>query len=110
MPTYTILKIKNDISEKFRGFSRSTAMNQSELLELMINFFLRNKISPKEDLGPNMETLEATIKKRIGSVIAIIRAIEKSQTKPTFTMFFIAKRINSLHELKKRYLPRLKIH
>ena len=52
----------------------------------MMEFFEDNGISPSEDLGPKMQTLESLIKKRINGVIAILRDIEKSQTKPTVAM------------------------
>lgn len=52
----------------------------------MLDFFLYNEISPKEKLGPTGRTIEASIKKRINAVIAILRDVEKSQTKPTAAM------------------------
>lgn len=55
-------------------------------LLLMVEFFESNGISPKESIGPQMQTLESLIKKRINGVIAIMKDIEKNQTKPTLTM------------------------
>jgi len=55
-------------------------------LETMLDFFFYNEISPKEKLGPTGRTIEASIKKRINAVIAIMRDMEKSQTKPTVAM------------------------
>ena len=52
----------------------------------MIEFFESNGISPKESIGPQMQTLESLIKKRINGVIAIMKDIEKNQTKPTVAM------------------------
>ena len=52
----------------------------------MIEFFEDNGISPTESMGPKMQTLENLIKKRINGVIAILKDIEKSQTKPTVAM------------------------
>lgn len=52
----------------------------------MIEFFEQNGISPNESLGPHIQTLENLIKKRFNAVIAIIRDIEKNQTKPTVAM------------------------
>ncbi|WP_241489609.1 BfmA/BtgA family mobilization protein [Lacinutrix algicola] len=46
----------------------------------------KNGISPHESIGPKMQTLEALIKKRINGVIAIMKDIEKNQTKPTVAM------------------------
>ena len=55
-------------------------------LLLMMEFFEENGISPSESMGPKMQTLEVLIKKRINGVIAILKDIEKSQTKPTVAM------------------------
>lgn len=52
----------------------------------MLDFFEMNGISPNENLGANMTTLESKIKKRINALIAIIKNIEKHQTKPTNAM------------------------
>ena len=55
-------------------------------LLLMLDFFEDNGISPNETIGPNMQTLESEIKKRINAVIAIIKDIEKNHDKPTTAM------------------------
>ena len=55
-------------------------------LLLMIEFFEENGISPHESIGPKMKTLESLIKKRINGVDAIMKDIEKNQTKPTVAM------------------------
>ena len=52
----------------------------------MVEFFVDNGISPEETMGPHMQTLENLIKKRINGVIAILKDIEKNQTKPTVAM------------------------
>ena len=56
----------------------------------MIEFFNENGISPAETIGPRMETLETRIsvliKKRMNGMIAILKDIEKTQTKPTAGM------------------------
>ncbi|MCM4157585.1 hypothetical protein DHD80_16390 [Gramella sp. AN32] len=52
----------------------------------MIEFFEEHGISPAESMGPKMQTLEHLIKKRINGVIAILKDIEKGQTKPTVAM------------------------
>jgi len=52
----------------------------------MLDFFFYNEISPKEKLGPTGRTTEASIKKRINAIIAIMRDMEKTQTKPTMVM------------------------
>ena len=42
-------------------------------MENILDFFLYNEISPKENLGPTGRTIEAKLLKRINAVIAIMR-------------------------------------
>ncbi|MFN4763676.1 BfmA/BtgA family mobilization protein [Gillisia sp. Q332] len=83
---FETLKIKSSVVKKFRRFSRSISKSQSMALLSMIEFFEMNGISPNEVIGPKMKTLESLIKKRINGVIAILKDIEKCQTKPTVAM------------------------
>ena len=80
------LSIKSSVAKKFRRFCKSMSKSQSMTLLLMMDFFEDNGISPNESLGPQMQTLESLIKKRINGVIAIMKDIEKNQTKPTVAM------------------------
>ena len=80
------LGIKASVAKKFRRFCKKMALSQSMTLLLMIEFFETNGISPNESVGPKMQTLEMLIKKRINGVIAIMKDIEKNQTKPTVAM------------------------
>lgn len=77
------LRIKASIAEKFRRYARKISKSQSMTLLLMLDFFEYNNISPSEKMGPKMQTLESTLKKRINALIAIIRDIEQNQTLPT---------------------------
>jgi hypothetical protein len=52
----------------------------------MLEFFRDNGISPMDSLGPNLMASEVRILKRINAVIAIMRDMEKTQTKPTAAM------------------------
>jgi hypothetical protein len=52
----------------------------------MMDFFDTYQLSPMEDLGPNMRGMESNIKKRINALVAIVKDIEKNQTKPTTAM------------------------
>ncbi|MCJ7759379.1 MAG: hypothetical protein MUP24_14670 [Gillisia sp.] len=79
-------KIKASVAKKFRKFSKGISKSQSMTLLLMLEFFEHNGIAPTETLGPKMQTLEGLIKKRINGVIAILKDIEKTQTKPTAGM------------------------
>jgi hypothetical protein len=80
------LSIKASVAKKFRRYCHSISKSQSMTLLIMIEFFEHNGISPKESMGPHIQTLENLIKKRINGVIAIMKDIEKNQTKPTVAM------------------------
>lgn len=83
---FATFKLKVSVAKKFRKFSRRMRASQSMTLLLMLDFFEANGISPKESLGPHVHTLESLIKKRINAVMAVIKDIEKNQTKPTAAM------------------------
>ena len=74
------------MATRFRKFSKRIARSHTDTLEIMMNFFDLNELSPNESLGANMRTLENSLKKRINALVAIIRDIEKNQTKPTNAM------------------------
>ena len=83
---FEMLGIKASVAERFREFCKKMSKSQSMTLLLMLDFFEENGITPNETLGPNMQTLESEIKKRINAVIAIIKDIEKNHDKPTTAM------------------------
>lgn len=89
---FETLKIKSSVALKFKQFSKQMSKSQSMTLLLMLDFFELNGISPSESIGPKMETLESRlamlIKKRMNGMIAILKDIEKSQTKPTAAMLY----------------------
>jgi len=83
---FETIKIKSSIAKKFRQFSRKMTASQSMTLLLMLDFFENNKLSPKESIGPHVRTLESLIKRRNNAIIAILKVMEKNQTKPTVAM------------------------
>lgn len=80
------VSLKTSVAKKFNSYCRKLSMSKSMTLRLMLEFFEENGISPEESMGPKMQTLENLIKKRINGVIAILKDIEKTQTKPTTAM------------------------
>jgi len=83
---FETFKIKSSVAKKFRRYCRAISKSQSMTLLLMLEFFEHNKISPKESMGPNIKTLESLIKRRNNAVIAIMKNIEKDQTKPAIAI------------------------
>ena len=55
-------------------------------LQIMLDFFEANRFTLFESLGSNLSTLEKGMKARINTVVAILKDIEKTQTKPTHEM------------------------
>ncbi len=80
------LSIKASVVKKFRKFCKRFSKSQSMTLLAMLDFFEINEVSPNERLGETVSSLKHQMQKRFNAVIAIIRDIEKSQTKPTTAM------------------------
>jgi len=83
---FTTISFKCSTAKKFRAFSKKMGVSNSMTLLMMVDFFETNGVSPKESIGPNIHTLENLIKRRVSAVIAILRDMEKNQTKPTTAM------------------------
>lgn len=83
---FTTISFKCSTAKRFRAFSKKIGASNSMTLLLMLDFFKNNGVSPNESIGPQIQTLENLIKKRINGVIAIVKDIEKNQTKPTVAM------------------------
>lgn len=83
---FSAISIKSNIAARFRKFSKKVGRSHSETLQSMLDFFEWHEISPNDSLGPNMISLENRLKKRINALVAIIKNIEKHQTKPTNAM------------------------
>lgn len=86
MDSFITIRIKRKTAKRFQKFSKTYFKSHSETMAAMLDFFLYNEISPKENLEPTGRRIEQTFKKRINAVIAIMRDIEKTQTKPTLAM------------------------
>ncbi|WP_187269359.1 BfmA/BtgA family mobilization protein [Algibacter pacificus] len=86
MDSFITIRFKRKTAKRFQGFSKKHFKTHTEAMENILDFFLYNEISPKEKLGPTGRTIEAKLLKRINAVIAIMRDVEKTQTKPTVAM------------------------
>ena len=86
MDSFIGIGFKKETAKRFQQFSRIHFKSHTEAMATMLDFFFYNEISPREKLGPTGRTIEANLKKRINAVIAIMRDMEKTQTKPTVAM------------------------
>ena len=102
MDSFTGIRFKKETAKRFQTFSRTYFKSHTEAMSTMLDFFFYNEISPKEKLGPTGRTIEAKLLKRINAVIAIMRDVEKTQTKPTVAMIHPFLRPKS--QLKNRWL------
>ncbi|MCB0459778.1 MAG: hypothetical protein KDC74_07170 [Flavobacteriaceae bacterium] len=84
--SFKTFKLKSSVAKKFRRFCRQHAKSQSMTLLEMLEFFEVNEVSPDTRLGKTIASLEDQYKKRSNAIIAIIKNIEKNQTKPTTAM------------------------
>ena len=88
MEKFVSIRFKESTAEKFKVFSKSTAKTNSLALAQMLLFFEKSGLSPYEDCSDSMKRLERRVAKRIDGLIAILKNIEKMQTKPTQAMLF----------------------
>ena len=86
MDSFITIRFKRKTAKRFQKFSKKHYKTHTETMEAILDFFFYNEISPKENLGPTGRTIEAKLLKRINAVIAIMRDVEKTQTKPTVAM------------------------
>ncbi len=82
MSDFSTIRLKEIAANRFRKYSVAISKTHSEAMESMLDYFEENKVSPYESLGPKITTLETLIKKRFDGLIAIIKNIEKHQSKP----------------------------
>ena len=93
---YITFKIKPETATEFRSFSRRLGKQQSDCLQLMLDFFKNHSLSPLDELGPTITSVEQRLKSRVNALIAIVKDIEKTQTKPTHAMLQLLFQENSV--------------
>lgn len=86
MDGYNTIRLQVKTIERYKGFSRKMTRSYSETLEIMMDFFEWHGISPFKRFAKQISAEEEKTRKRIDAVIAIIKNIEKYQTKPTNAM------------------------
>ncbi len=80
---FSAVNFKKSTAIQFRLFSKKIATSNTETLAAMLRFFEIHQLSPFDSVSGSLHDLERNIKKRINASIAIIKQIEKQQTKPT---------------------------
>lgn len=80
------INFKRSVAKKFKTFARQNGGSYSVVLDQMLWFFERHKLSPEDELPNHLIKTEKKLLQRINAVIAIIKEIEKRQTLPTVGM------------------------
>lgn len=86
MSSFSSISIKAETAKRFREFSRETGGSNTEVLELMLGYFHKYQISPRQKEKIDLPTLDEKIQKRLNAIVAIIKEIEKTQTQPILAM------------------------
>ncbi len=108
MNPFSTISIKTETAKRFREFTRETGGSNTDVLELMLEYFHKYQISPKHKAKLDLPALDEKIQKRLNAIIAIIREIEKTQTQPILAMLqllFDPAQVNSLSPILPPLLP-----
>jgi len=86
MDHFITIRFKRETAKRFQQFSKKHYKTHSEAMAGMLDFFFYNEISPKENFGPTGRRIENIVKKRINTVIAITKDMEKNKVNPTLAI------------------------
>ncbi|WP_339729936.1 BfmA/BtgA family mobilization protein [Maribacter stanieri] len=103
---FLTLKMKRSVVKRFRRFCRVTGTSQSLGMSDMLDFFERHKVLPKDEIPNHLVQMEKRLLKRINAVIAIMKDMEKTQTKPTVGMLEALFTVNEKKEDTPRFVEK----
>ncbi|HAI42731.1 MAG TPA: hypothetical protein DCM40_33805 [Maribacter sp.] len=103
---FLTLKMKRSVVKRFRRFCRVTGTSQSLGMYDMLDFFERHKVLPKDEIPNHLVQVEKRLLKRINAVIAIMKDMEKTQTKPTVGMLEALFTVNEKKEDTPRFVEK----
>ncbi|SFT07796.1 hypothetical protein SAMN04487906_2814 [Zhouia amylolytica] len=86
MDDFKTVRIKKKTLLRFKKFSRKVSNSYSKTLDMVMNFFEWHGFLPTDRFGKSVVEEIIKNRKRTDATIAIIKDIEKSQTKPTNAM------------------------
>ncbi len=104
---FSNVKIKSSVARKFKVFVRKYKESNSMTLDQMLEFFERHQLLHSDEIPDHLLQTEKRLLKRINAVIAIMKDMEKTQTKPTVGMLEALFIVNEKEE-ELRYLSRKK--
>ncbi|MCL6296588.1 BfmA/BtgA family mobilization protein [Jejuia spongiicola] len=86
MDRFKTVRIKNKTLSRFKSFSKKVSKSYSKTLDKVMDFFEWHGFLPDDKFGKSMVQEILKNRKRTEAIIAIIKDIEKNQTKPTNAM------------------------
>ncbi|QCX40282.1 hypothetical protein FF125_18185 [Aureibaculum algae] len=86
MDNFYTIRFKRATAKRFKSFSKKVSNSYSVTMDLIIDFFEWHGFSPPERFEKSLGQELIKNRKRTEAVIAIIKDIEKNQTKPTNAM------------------------
>ncbi|MEE9363115.1 MAG: BfmA/BtgA family mobilization protein [Cellulophaga sp.] len=86
MDSFYTIRFKRRTAQRFKHFSKKVSKSYSETMELVIDFFEWHGFLPSDRFEKSIIQEIAKNRKRTEASIAIIKDIEKNQTKPTNAM------------------------
>jgi len=101
MDGFGTIRLHKRTIKRFKGFSRKITKSYSKTLEVMMDFFEWHRISPESKFPRRIDEDGEKTRKRINSLVAILRDIEKTQTLPTNNMLLSLFGEKTKHEKPK---------
>lgn len=86
MDNFYTIRFKRATAKRFKSFSKKITKSYSESMEMIMNFFEWHGFLPSDRFGKSIIQEIIRNRKRTEATIAIIKDIEKHQTKPTTAM------------------------
>jgi len=83
---YSTVNFRISVAKRFRLFSKKTAKSHSKTLSIIMDFFEWHGFLPSDRFEKSIVQEIAKNRKRTDATIAILKSIEKEQTKPTNAM------------------------
>ena len=102
--TFSAISINRITAERFRAYSKSVSRSHSETMDIMIDFFEKTKITPRNEVMISFIRFQNYMIGRFDYLEELLRTMEREQIKPTHDM------LKSLFEgtaLKKKEQPLL---
>jgi len=103
---FSNVKIKRSVARKFKMFVRKYNESNSMTLDQMLQFFEKHQLLPSDEIPNHLLQTEKRLLKRINAVIAIMKDMEKTQTKPTVGMLEALFTVNEKEEDAPRFVEK----